>query len=188
MLFRGTLGWWRALHLIDQLLLIFMIILLGQAAHNLFFHELAMQNSDTLDTVIRTTAASIFGYFISNGFLGASTPSTASSQTAIAFAADQNNSDKPTARIGFSAEGEAGSTPQSETSIASSNGTSPQRLRQQIVIVALIGICSLLMLVAARNCTQACPEAVATLSQLRDFVSGSVGFLIGHAGAARNLS
>lgn len=42
-----------------------------------------MQNFDTLDTVIRTTAAFIFGYFISAGFQGASNQSAGKLQSAL---------------------------------------------------------------------------------------------------------
>ena len=180
-------AWWRTLHLVDRLLMIFMTIMLIQSAHNLFFHELSMQNSGTLDTVIRTTAVSIFGYFISSGFQGASRQSVTSAQTAIGFAAEQNEPGQPTARIGFSAESETDSKAQTEIAVSHSSGSPGQRLRQQMIIVAIIGISSLLILVVARNYTQPCTEAVATLSQLRDFVSGSVGFLTGHAGAARSI-
>lgn len=188
-LFSRITDWWRTLHLVDRLLLVFMIILLTKSAHNLFFHELTMHNSDTLCAVIRTIAASIFGYFISAGFRGASRQSTASAQaTGIGFAADQHESGPPTAQIGFSAEAETNSRVQTRIAVGRSNEFSDQRLRQQMIIVAIIGISSLLMLVAACNDTQTSPEAVATLSQLCDFVSGSVGFLIGHAGTAQNLS
>ena len=113
--------------------------------------------------------------------------SVTSAQTAIGFAAEQNEPGQPTARIGFSAESETDSKAQTEIAVSHSSGSPGQRLRQQMIIVAIIGISSLLILVVARNYTQPCPEAVATLSQLRDFVSGSVGFLTGHAGAARSI-
>lgn len=182
---RTSFGWWRALHLVDRLLLIFMTILLVQSAHNLFFHELAAEDSATLDVVIRTTAAAIFGYFISAGFRGASEQNAVSAQNAIGFVSGSDTPNAPTARIGFAAETQTDETPmQSGSARGSSTPALNRRTRQQLIIVAIIGISSLLLLVIARNYAQPSAASVATLSQLRDFVSGSVGFLIGHAGGA----
>ena len=57
-----------------------------------------------------------------------------------------------------------------------------------MLIVGMIGISSLLILVIACDSTQDTTSAAAALSQLRDFVSGSVGFLIGHAGAVQSVA
>ena len=189
-IFGRIAGWWRSLHLIDRLLLIFMVILLSQSAHSLFFHESAMQDPDALNSVIRTTAASIFGYFISSGFQSAASKSAASAQTGIGFPMNQNESEQPTGQNSFTAkaQAEADNKPQTGTTIGHRNNLSGQRLRQQMIIVAMVGLSSLLMLVVACNYTSTCPDSVATLSQLRDFVSGSVGFLIGHAGTVRTIS
>lgn len=170
-LFSRNAAWWRSLHLVDRLLLIFMTILLIQSACSLFFCERAMQNSDALNSVIRTTAASIFGYFISAGFREASNKDGIVAKTADLSTETETDDE---AKVPATDDGLA--------------GLINQRLRQQIVIVALIGIFSLLILVAACNGAPTAPDAVAALSQLRDFVSGSVGFLIGHAGAIRSRS
>ena len=163
-------AWWRRLYVVDRLLLIFMAILLIQSAHSLFFCEQATQNSNALHTVIRTAAASIFGYFISAGFRGGTNRDNIAENTAIGVS------------TGTETDGEA----RVKVTVDRSEGLINQRLRQQIIIVALIGIFSLLILVAACNNTTTASDAVAALSQLRDFVSGSIGFLIGHAGAVRN--
>lgn len=165
-------AWWRSLYLVDRLLLVFMTILLIQSACSLFFCERAMQNSDALNSVIRTTAASIFGYFISAGFREASNKDDIAEKTAVGLSTETETDDE--AKVPATDDGLA--------------GLINQRLRQQIVIVALIGIFSLLILVAACNGAPTAPDAVAALSQLRDFVSGGVGFLIGHAGAIRSRS
>ncbi|MEG1593204.1 MAG: hypothetical protein RR350_02255, partial [Oscillibacter sp.] len=52
--------------------------------------------------------------------------------------------------------------------------------RFQVLVVALVGVAALLLLIVARNFLADDGPAAATLSQLRDFVSGSVGFLLGH--------
>ena len=178
-------AWWRRLHLVDRLLLIFMVILLAQSARSLFFYECASQNSGAMDTAIRTTAASIFGYFISAGFRGAKQEG-ASTQAGSDLAAGQNRTTNLNTQTGLSENEEMSSEAQSNTNIGQSGESTDQRLRQQMLIVGMIGISSLLILVIACDSTQDTTGAAAALSQLRDFVSGSVGFLIGHAGAVRS--
>lgn len=178
-------SWWLRLHLVDRLLLIFMVILLAQSARSLFFYECVSQNSDALHTAIRTTAASIFGYFISAGFRGANQDGT-SMQTESDSPAGQNKSRKPTAQTSPSETEGSIIEARSKTMVDQSDESTEQRLRQQMLIVGMIGISSLLMLVIACDSTQDTTNASAALSQLRDFVSGSVGFLIGHAGAVRS--
>lgn len=148
-LLHNILHWWRSLHLADRFLLIFMVILQIQTAHNLFFHELVGKDSATLDVIIRTTTAAIFGYFISAGFQGESDDSHGEDQV------------------------------ETEEKISNKKDYI-RRIRQQTIIVATIGISSLLLLILARNYHEATTASHATISQLRDFVSGSVGFLIGH--------
>lgn len=185
--FRKISKKWRALCLVDRLLLTFMIILLVQSAHNLFFYEIVQQDSETLDVVIRTTAAAIFGYFISGGFRGTASQGTASGQNTIGFvSSDKEIPNRPTARIGFSAEAPSEDKLQLGQAKETIDTNAHKRIRQQLVIVSCIGLSSLIMLIIARNFIPLSNSSIATLSQLRDFVSGSVGFLIGHSGSERN--
>ena len=177
--------WWNCLHLVDRLLLIFMVILLAQSARSLFSYECASQTSDAMHTAMRTTAASIFGYFISTGFRGAKQEG-ASTQAGSDLAAGQNRTTNLNTQTSLSENEERSSEAGSKTTVDQSGESTDQRLRQQMLIVGMIGISSLLILVIACDSTQDTTSAAAALSQLRDFVSGSVGFLIGHAGAVRS--
>lgn len=141
----------RALHTADKCLLVFMTILMFQSAHNLFASEIAMQGGNVLDVVIRTTAAAIFGYFISANF--------------------QNGGEDTAEEIPLP------TTPP----ICDSTEKYECRNRLQILVVTCVGIFSLILLIIARNCIEVSQTSASTISQLRDFVSGSVGFLIGHS-------
>lgn len=59
---------WQQLHLVDRCLLILMAILLAQSTYTLFFPAGYGQLSGSIDIVIRTSAAAIFGYFLSANF------------------------------------------------------------------------------------------------------------------------
>lgn len=166
----------RRIPLADLLLLAFMAVLLIQSGHNLFVHEMGKGESTALDVVIRTTAAAIFGYFISAGAGSASENTFAVSQTKIGFVLPQE--EQPSVRM------EAGEAPTGtqEAVPVPSVGKEVRTHGFKLVTVGMIGLASLGLLIMARNRGQSSPEAMAALSQLRDFVSGSVGFLIAHGG------
>lgn len=131
------------LELVDRCLIVFMMILMVQIATNLFFIRLGTGPTD-VDIVVRTTAASIFGYFLSGNFTRNAMP-------------------------------KGGCTPTEEK-----DRKKTKMSKQQIKIVFTFGLISLLLLVIARNFLLENNSVVgATISQLRDFVSASVGFLVG---------
>lgn len=184
---------WNKFQLADKFLLIIMAILMIQTAHNLFFHEIVMQDSDALDVVIRTTTAAIFGYFMSSNFrTGNKTLYNIHQPTAVAIASPpssststKTNSDtrssfnsSPKSKIGFNPDAALPETEDIHTQWSNNNQYETDN-PVQIIVVATIGIISLIFILFARNCGSMNSEAVATLSQLRDFISGSVGFLIG---------
>ena len=174
----------NSLHLADKCLLMFMLILMLQSAHNLFFNELAMQESSTFNVIVRTTAAAIFGYFISANFQNGGRDTTENKRTDVSGVTTVNsslNTDSTTrTKIGFVSDSEPTKL-QSGYARSNDNNQPAQRNCLQILVVAGIGILSLLLLLIAYNYFPANSTAMATTSQLRDFVSGSVGFLIGHS-------
>lgn len=139
------------LHPVDRSLLLFMAVLLGQSAYSLFFPASASAAWDSIDIIVRTASASIFGYFLSVGFAAGPTP------------------DGPAAGGGHTLEPAA----------------HPSACRPQIAAATGIGLFCLLTLIALRNWCPWDPALIrsesvsATVVQFRDFVSGSVGFLIG---------
>lgn len=63
----------KKIELVDRFLILFMLILLLYTVIGLFTGMTASQNGDMVDTIIRTSAAAIFGYFISNNFVKTNT-------------------------------------------------------------------------------------------------------------------
>lgn len=172
------------IHPVDKSLLIFMLILLVQSAVNLFLPASASAVTGDIDIVVRTSAAAIFGYFLSANFIGHDEESGQATQAAqthiLKPGADPVQDSMPRAQIGFSA-GEAASEP-----------TAPQvRAPQQPIrclqvrAATFIGLFCLLALLILRNLTQlgivspASDSVTSTIVQFRDFISGCVGFLIG---------
>ncbi len=114
----------KKLPLTEKLLLIFMTLIYSQIIYNLFNNELQNNNTSPIDTILRTSAASIFGYFL---------------------------------------------------------GTTPKNVKStntHTIIIFILGVSSLLILLYIRNFTNVTNSSIASISQLKDFVFATVGFLV----------
>lgn len=175
---------WRRLHLVDRCLIAIMAVLLAQSVYTLFFPGTGSTLSGNIDIVIRTSAAAIFGYFLSANFAvwdegekqALTPPPPHRIETAEAAPGGSARS-----QIGFvsdPAETEDGSI-QSQGTAPAAGSCSPQ------ILAACIGLFCLVALILVRNWGQdpvspaASDSLTATVTQFRDFVSGCVGFLIG---------
>lgn len=143
-----------AISLIDKILMAYMGILLVYIAIHLIWGA-TLQESTSVDTIIRTSASAIFGYFISNNFIKSNSDSESKSEMNIQAQSNLIEQEKNTAV---------------NTSVCCS--------RLQIIVVSAIGFIALVLLLISRNYTQTTPEFSATVSQLRDFLSASIGFLV----------
>ena len=56
------------IHLVDRCLIVFMALLLIQSAYSLVTRSGGIGQSNEIDVIVRTSAASIFGYFLSGSF------------------------------------------------------------------------------------------------------------------------
>lgn len=181
---------------IDGFLVIFILLLIGQMVIGLFFRRPASQEAQGIDIVMRATASSIFGYFLSANFLR-NTKKTKKSK--------EHNHDKVlkgkeiesgtrelgeeschNERIGFSTsvaekdyiDIETGMKEIFHESKEEDNSNSSCNLTQ-VIIAACVGILSLIVIIIARNFTDMDQSTMAVVVQMRDFLSSSVGFLIG---------
>lgn len=172
------------IHPVDKSLLLFMLILLIQSAVNLFLPASDSSITGDIDIVVRTSAAAIFGYFLSANFIGhdeASEQATQPAQAHILKAGTGPVQDStPRAQIGFSS-----------TEAALDSAVPPVQVPQpsirclQVRAATFIGLFCLIALLLLRNLTQLgivtpnSDSVTGTIVQFRDFISGCVGFLIG---------
>lgn len=164
-LIRNARNHWKRIAIKDRCLIFIMTILLLQCAYNLFegsVNTINSANSANIDIVIRTTAAAIFGYFISANFLRRFN--------------DEDEIDKVCTctttprKLSKEEEREKKEEKKNEATY----------VKAQVIIVTCIGVFALVVLIIARDITSGgIINASASLSQFRDFVSGCVGFLIG---------
>ena len=177
------------IHPVDLALLLIMAILLLQSVYNIFICSGTQQSSNEIDIIVRTSAASIFGYFLSGNFMrhsGSISASPPSDQAHIMETADNSQTQSPN----FSTSTEIAPPTLTKTSETMEQDfvSSPDPVQVsclQVWIAAGIGLFCLITLLLLRN-TEHCNTAAqsdsvaATIVQFRDFISGCVGFLIGH--------
>lgn len=168
--------------LVDRFLILFMLILLLYTAIGPFTSMTDSQNGDMVDTIIRTSSASIFGYFISSNFVKTNTKNSTTDLygnrlNPPAKANDENLNVQPNNQNKFAASVDA----TEEAAQTSVSGFSPDQVscsKLQVIIVSSIGGCALILLFITKFFIAETSEISVTVSQLRDFVSASIGFLI----------
>lgn len=156
--------------MVDWFLILFMAVLLGHTVLILFFGAQS-QEASPVDIIVRTSAAAIFGYFLSQNSMQSSSETSAPPPSSLLGGGEPGI----TGRIGFSLS-ETNPKLLSGGAASSSNGNACPNF--QVGIVASIGLLSLGLLIFMREHISASPSMTAAASQLRDFVSASVGFLV----------
>lgn len=170
--------------IVDWFLLLFMLILFLYIMIRLACGNFS-GNTNTVDVLVRTSAAAILGYFISGNFLKTD-PSSKNSQTGSTIAGlpvklEPSFSDSSVkSQIGFQDSDQVSQKERGNITTSSEEEISPQSHygKIQVIVVSIIGILSLAILISARHFQDITPELTAIISQLRDFTFTCIGFLI----------
>lgn len=164
--------------LLDRFLVIYLVLFLIHIIYALFSGKAVSTQMNSIDVVLRTFASAVFGYFLSGNFAktedyllskayGKQLPTTYKSSDKTANRA---------VRIGFSdLSQENGEDVQVGVALPAKVNFGSSL---QIHIVAVVGLVCLIILIVVRNVEPA-GENIAALTQLRDMLSSSVGFLVG---------
>lgn len=179
---------WYKIKLIDRCLIIVMAILMFQSIYNLFINEVNSQDTTTIDVVVRTTSAAIFGYFLSANFIKRPSRKYINTDVSSNLFIDDNSTNKVQESnknnvmnvkntIGFTSEID---NYENKVPVNKIEGTEEGETSElQIIIATVICVVALIVLFVVRNFTATTPASLGTISQMRDFVSGCVGFLLG---------
>lgn len=173
-------------HLVDRCLILIMFILMIQSAFTLFHHHNLTQEANSIDIIVRTSTASIFGYFLSANFI------RHAKEKAASLSAKEKGA-PPAPEMDSTPEITTDAYPLDFYDVDNINTEKETATagRLQIIIAATLGIFCLFTLIFMRNFVDwsafssgnssniAASSAAATVGQFRDFVSGCVGFLIG---------
>ena len=159
--------------------MLLMAVLLGQSAYSLFAPGSSTPLTDEIDIIVRTSAAAIFGYFLSASFASCAAQNSAAPSAPALHTLKSTDSGGVSGRIGFASD-----TPEPSAGGTDINPRSaPIPGCIQPIVAAALGLFCLATLVVLRNTMgdgRVLSDSVtATVVQFRDFVSGCVGYLIG---------
>ena len=180
----------RSICIVDRFLMLFMLILLSYTIFNLFTGRYSSGETNTIDVIVRTSVAAIFGYFISSnfiksdssvdsGFADGTGTDIASSPSGTDFYTPAQSYNPVQNQIGFQVPASPTVREVGKISLSSdASSTSKGCNKIQVVIVAIIGLICLSTLFVTRYFQVVTPELTAVISQLRDLVSACIGFLV----------
>ncbi len=168
--------------IVDKFLIVFMVVLFAYIIFHMFTCASKADDDNTVYIIVRTSAASIFGYFISGNF--AASESSKQNNSGVMTSVINTGSDTlPEAsgikyQIGFSDSSQEKER-QVQTLVNQKNSRAGAGCSKiQITVVAVIGMVSLMILLASNVSGSQNSEISAMVSQLRDFISACIGFLI----------
>ena len=173
----------NGLPLADRFLLLFFLVLLAGSADMLLWPQPGP--SGEIDVIVRTSSASVFGYLLSGG-LSPSAP--AASRSAVSPETLSPTEVPPPGRemAGMPADPSPAPDPLPDPAAPAGLPSGPVSCsRIQILTAAGVGIFCLGALLLLRgwpgrlDLLAASDSATAVLVQFRDFISGSLGYLIG---------
>lgn len=192
-----------SIHLVNRCLILYTAVLLAQSVYSLFAPEQTLLAGE-IDTMVRTSLAAVFGYFLSGSFNAGSSgkeaqeeptapednsqPKEASVKPSFAAAPLQGAVQQTAAQQAAARQVEAPQTAETpdaaEPTVSKGTKTSPTVSRLQILLAAGMGLVCLVALLVLRCFPGLAEQAVsgspaATVAQFRDLVSGCIGFLIG---------
>ncbi len=176
----------KSIPAVEKILILAMLFLFIQFILVLTTGEI--KGTEAIDVVTRSMAAIIFGYFI--GDTEKKNDEQKNTEAISQIKLPQENANGPVAKIGFTSEtSEVRQNSSGDDKLAPIHYKVPQKRMRQIWIVGGISIISLILLLMVRNVEALhanldSDSGLATLTQLRDFVAGGIGFLIS---ASKNL-
>ena len=168
---------WKEISISDKVLIIIMIILLIQCIFNLFTPEPTNSNSISINVIIRTSVAAIFGYFLSENFL--KNEVIKSRNSGIVVPLSKNDDD-----IEHSNDSDDSICSTDELPFKINNKKVKEYICNktlQILIALTVCIISLLCLIIGNNFNLIPSGTSPTVIQFRDLISSCVGFLLGHS-------
>ena len=171
--FNAVIKCWKEISISDKALIIIMIILLIQCIFNLFNPETTNSNSISINVIIRTSVAAIFGYFLSENFLKNEVIKSNNSGIVVPLNKNKASIDKDES---------------SDDHVCSINESSSKGLKDficnktlQVLIALTVCIISLLALIIANDFNLLPSDTSPTVIQFRDLISSCLGFLLGHS-------
>ena len=173
---------WNEIAISDKGLIIIMFILLLQCVYNLFMPEPSTTNNISISIIVRTTVASIFGYFLSENFLKHDVINSSDSNSPIFIAVDEDELDDKAAK-------DNSLTNDNKNCMIESKNKSNSHSKDlkyyicnksfQVIIALAVCVIALFSLIIGYDFNLLPEEPTPSIIQFRDLISSCVGFLLG---------
>lgn len=170
----------------DKCLIIIMAILFLHVTFELFSGDNGVNSEETInaiDIIVRTTIASVFGYFISSNFVKSKKEISNEKESNNIY--NELNDESNKCCLENKKCNEIDLLDKKNIIINNDNKKIEAEERrnnaskEQIIIVFIIGLVSLILLLLVRDFIEVSNAEIPIISQLRDIVCGCVGFLLG---------
>ncbi len=170
----------------DKCLIIIMVILFLNVTFELFSGDNGVNSEETInaiDIIVRTTIASVFGYFISSNFVKSKKEISNEKESNNIY--NELNDESNKCCLENKKCNEIDLLDKKNIIINNDNKKIEAEERrnnaskEQIIIVFIIGLVSLILLLLVRDFIEVSNAEIPIISQLRDIVCGCVGFLLG---------
>lgn len=176
---------WNEISFKDKSLILIMIILIIQCIHNLYNVDPTNTNYISINVVIRTSVAAIFGYFLSSNFLAENKArideETRKEKLEIIEQVMENKKIRKELQSEYDNVTNSEDYKEKEDVIKEEEEKYVCNRYLQNLVAVSICIILVLSLIIGVNFKLINDGSVATISQFRDLVSGSIGFLIGNS-------
>lgn len=170
---------WREISFKDKGLMLIMIIFILQCIRNLYTVDPIEPEYLTINTIIRTSVASIFGYFLSSNFLARKE----SRKTSEYNSHKLNDSQKVLENKELMKDGKSKYKNIKVTSKENIDNDRKYFCNRTLQDVVAISICIIatISLIIGIDFKLIPSGGIATISQFRDLISGCIGFLLGNS-------
>ena len=173
---------WNQIAISDKSLIIIMFILLLQCIYNLFMPEPSTNSGISISVIIRTTVASIFGYFYGRNFLKHEVIKSSDSNSPIIVTIDEDELDDKEDKEKYLKDEDRNCKIESKNK---SNNLSTDlkyyicNKSFQVIVALSVCVIALSSLIIGYDFNLIPEEANPSIIQFRDLISSCVGFLLG---------
>lgn len=179
--FKSIKRCWKEISLKDKGLIFVMIILLLQCIHNLYNGTSDNVDYNSINIVIRTSVAGIFGYFLSSNFLVRKKEESKKGNEKYSVEVLEKLLEDEKLRKNIQCDIDDGNI-NCKLDTASEEEKTKMFCNENLQIIFSISICTIsaLCLIIGVNFRLIPDESIVTIAQFRDLISGCIGFLLGN--------
>ncbi|MGL5151127.1 MAG: hypothetical protein ACRC7N_11210 [Clostridium sp.] len=168
---------WKQITFRDKGLILIMVILIMQCIYNLYSEVSTAEDYTAVNIIVRTSVASIFGYFLSSNFLMKIDTKKNNSTTEVKLEILDEILKSEDKDVCIESQSKLIKTLEQDEKEIEKTHICNTNLQNGVAIA--ICVITLLCLIIGINFGLIKEGSIVTISQFRDLIGGSIGFLLG---------